>query len=211
MASQKIQIRRGTKAQLEAVTLDLGEFGWCVDDKELWIGNVGDINTLIGKEIADEGIVFGTDPVGINESIKTITFDKAMSSDNYALSLSLINTLDANPASYIYTITNKTTTGFTIILSSPLDTGNYSIDWVAIQPNIASVGLQGTNYEFYRLNNDHIGNPTEDCGIVIERGDQADARLRWNEQTDVWQIGTDIHMSNILTDDSNIDCGQFIV
>ena len=65
-------------------------------------------------------------------------------------------------------------------------------------------------YEYFRLNNDEAGTPTEDCGIVVERGTEADARLKWDETTDKWYAGDDNNMNEILTTDSVIDCGTFI-
>ena len=35
------------------------------------------------------------------------------------------------------------------------------------------------------------GNPTENAGIKIKRGDEADVQLRWNETTDKWQYTND--------------------
>ncbi len=31
--------------------------------------------------------------------------------------------------------------------------------------------------------------PSADAGIIVHRGTEADAELRWNETTDKWQIG----------------------
>lgn len=48
-----IQVRRGTKAQLDGITLAAGELGFTTDDqKELWVGD-GASNLLVGRVIMD--------------------------------------------------------------------------------------------------------------------------------------------------------------
>ena len=48
-----IQVRRGTKAQLDGITLAAGELGFTTDDeKELWVGD-GSNNLLVGRAILD--------------------------------------------------------------------------------------------------------------------------------------------------------------
>ena len=207
--SQKIQIRKGTKAQLDTITLDFAELGYCTDTKQLWVGN-GVGNTLIAKEIAEEGVQFGTTALASGDTSKTITYDKATNDTNYALFVNISNTVDTDPSLYAFAVTSKTTTGFEVSFSDPIDSDNYKIDWTIVQRNVISVGLQGTNYEYFRLNNDEAGTPTEDCGIVVERGTEADARLKWDETTDKWYAGDDNNMNEILTTDSVIDCGTFI-
>jgi len=41
------------------------------------------------------------------------------------------------------------------------------------------------------LNNDVTGTPSEDAGLEIERGDEVNVLLRWNETTDRWQFTND--------------------
>jgi hypothetical protein len=41
------------------------------------------------------------------------------------------------------------------------------------------------------LNSNATGSATENAGIEVERGDDANAELRWNETTDKWQIEID--------------------
>ena len=54
------------------------------------------------------------------------------------------------------------------------------------------------------LNSNATGSPTENAGIEVERGDSANAELRWNETTDKWQIEIDPDNNtyqNIATED----------
>lgn len=41
------------------------------------------------------------------------------------------------------------------------------------------------------LNSDATGNPTQNAGIEVERGDEANVQVRWNEGSDVWQFTND--------------------
>ncbi len=53
---------------------------------------------------------------------------------------------------------------------------------------------------FITLNsNVTAGAPVLDAGIQVSRGNQPNAELRWNETTDVWEIGTTGSVSEILT------------
>lgn len=54
------------------------------------------------------------------------------------------------------------------------------------------------------LNSNATGSPTENAGIEVERGDDANTELRWNETTDKWQIEIDPDNNtyqNIATED----------
>ena len=54
------------------------------------------------------------------------------------------------------------------------------------------------------LNSNATGSATENAGIEVERGDDANAELRWNETTDKWQIEIDPANNtyqNIATED----------
>ena len=51
-----------------------------------------------------------------------------------------------------------------------------------------------------RLNSDETGSPTQNAGLVVERGTSADVQFLWNETDDKWKVtenGTDFY--NLLT------------
>jgi len=50
------------------------------------------------------------------------------------------------------------------------------------------------------LNSDETGSPTVDAGIEIERGNQTNARLVWDEGTDRWQAGLNNNLKNIAVE-----------
>jgi hypothetical protein len=48
------------------------------------------------------------------------------------------------------------------------------------------------------LNNEVTGTPTEDAGLSIERGDEPDALLLWDEDNDEWVAGVEGDLSPLL-------------
>jgi hypothetical protein len=49
----------------------------------------------------------------------------------------------------------------------------------------------GTTSSTFTLNNDAAGVPTTDCQLEVERGDEDNVAIRWNEATDKWQYTND--------------------
>lgn len=49
----------------------------------------------------------------------------------------------------------------------------------------------GTTSPTFTLNRDAAGAPTEDCQLEVERGDEANTAIRWNEATQKWQYTND--------------------
>ena len=90
---------------------------------------------------------------------------------------------------------------------------NTSNGWV-IDIGGAALGWGVSNFKdnFITLNADvQSGTPSENCGMIVSRGDSNDAILQWNETSDKWQITTDgTNYYNILTTDdlSSIDHGN---
>lgn len=58
-----------------------------------------------------------------------------------------------------------------------------------------TTSVETTNTEIFdniiRLNAGHTGAPTLNAGIEVERGDETDVQLRWNENFQKWQITND--------------------
>jgi len=66
----------------------------------------------------------------------TVTFPTPQSSANYVILGQLVNTIDPDPEFQPITITNKTTTGCTLTWNMPLDSSNYSLDYM-IGPGVS--------------------------------------------------------------------------
>lgn len=63
---------------------------------------------------------------------QVVTFSTAYGTTNYRVTPSLENDTDVNPQFQPITITNKLTTGFTATWNAPLDSGNYSLNYLAL-------------------------------------------------------------------------------
>ena len=64
--------------------------------------------------------------------------------------------------------------------------GNLNVIGTVNSVNTTQINIEDNKV---RLNSNATGTPSADAGIVVERGDEADAELLWNETNDVWQIG----------------------
>jgi len=122
MANQTIQIRRGTNGQLNSTILGLAELGWCTDTKQLWVGD-GLSNKCIS---AQTGII----DIPFNSNTISVIFNSSFPNIMYSLGISLVNIVDSSPTCYSHIVTNKSTTGFTIKLSSLTDSENYKLEYI---------------------------------------------------------------------------------
>ena len=64
--------------------------------------------------------------------------------------------------------------------------GNLNVIGTVNSVNTTQINIEDNKV---RLNSNATGVPSADAGIVVERGDEPDAELLWNETYDVWQIG----------------------
>ena len=64
--------------------------------------------------------------------------------------------------------------------------GNLNVIGTVNSVNTTQINIQDNKV---KLNSNATGTPVADAGILVERGDEADAEILWNETSDVWQIG----------------------
>jgi len=74
----------------------------------------------------------GREALALNDSSKAVTFSTAFGDTNYSVSTMLNNTTDASPSIYPMIITNRTSTGFTVLFSGDIDSNNYELEWIAV-------------------------------------------------------------------------------
>lgn len=77
--SQKILLRRGTKTQLDAITLDTGELGFTTDTKEVFSGD-GSSNLLVGRALV--GLIANRPASGVSGRIYEATDEGKTYLDN---------------------------------------------------------------------------------------------------------------------------------
>jgi len=64
--------------------------------------------------------------------------------------------------------------------------GNLNVIGTVNSVNTTQINIEDNKV---KLNSNATGTPTADAGILVERGNEADAEILWNETSDVWQIG----------------------
>jgi len=79
------------------------------------------------------GIRGETDIAGVGISTVVITFAVAMANTDYSISVVLRNTVDSPVDTYGLVITAKTVNGFTVELSAPTLSANYTLEWAVIE------------------------------------------------------------------------------
>jgi len=106
-----------------------------------------EITTLSGSLQAELDTITGAGETGqyaipdATDSF-TVTFATAFAGISYDVVGTILNTTDANPAKYGYTITSTTMSGFNIELSDQTDSANYKFNWRAGDVYSTGEGLQ---------------------------------------------------------------------
>jgi len=59
-----------------------------------------------------------------------VPFSNVLSSSNYTTTVSLENTIDAEPSIYSTLVSNTTVSGFTVLFSGDMDSPNYKLNWI---------------------------------------------------------------------------------
>jgi hypothetical protein len=64
--------------------------------------------------------------------------------------------------------------------------GNLNVIGTVNSVNTTQINIEDNKV---KLNSNATGSPVADAGLLVERGNEADAEILWNETSDVWQIG----------------------
>lgn len=64
--------------------------------------------------------------------------------------------------------------------------GNLNVVGTVNSVNTTQINIEDNKV---KLNSNATGTPVADAGLLVERGNEADAEILWNETSDVWQIG----------------------
>ena len=86
------------------------------------------------------------------------------------------------------TVTVDGSTALTVDANGVTVAGNFTVSGTQTVVNSNTINLADN---IITLNSDHTGAPTQNAGLLVERGDEADAQLRWNEGTDKWTFTND--------------------
>jgi len=86
------------------------------------------------------------------------------------------------------TVTVDGSTALTVDATGVTVAGNFTVSGTQTVVNSNTINLADN---IITLNSDHTGAPSQNAGILVERGDEADVQLRWNEGSDKWTFTND--------------------
>ena len=86
------------------------------------------------------------------------------------------------------TVTVDGTTALAVTASGVVISGNMTVNGTTTTVNSNTIALADN---IITLNSDTVGVPTQNAGVEIERGDEANVQLRWNESALKWSFTND--------------------
>ena len=105
--------------------------------------------------------------------------------------------LSANGTGKVYVNDNAEVNGNLVV------GGNLTVSGTTTTVNSETISLADNIID---LNSNFTsGNPTENAGIKIKRGDSSDVQIRWNESSDVWQFTNDGSTYNNIAGKTELD------
>ena len=109
------------------ITAQLGQFALVLADNTVYVWD-GDSWELIGGQGNLLGHA-GSQAISSGSPTVSVVYPAAMPDLNYSLTLSITNTVDADPIYLIIVSTTKTVSGFTAEFNAPTDSANYVIEY----------------------------------------------------------------------------------
>ena len=86
------------------------------------------------------------------------------------------------------TVTVDGSTALTVDATGVVVAGNFTVSGTTTTVNSNTVAVADN---ILTLNSDVTGAPTQNAGIEVERGDEANTQIRWNEGSDTWTFTND--------------------
>jgi len=81
------------------------------------------------------------------------------------------------------TVTVDGSTALTVDANGVVVAGNFTVSGTTTSVNSNTINLADN---IITLNSDATGAPSQNAGIEVKRGDEANVQLRWNEGSDIW-------------------------
>jgi hypothetical protein len=146
--------------------------------------NFGDNIEMNGNKIVGLGAPSSANDAATKTYVDTAI--SAVSTSSIAQGNSNISVVDTGTGTV--TVTVDGSTALTVDSTGVTVAGNFTVSGTQTVVNSNTINLADN---IITLNSDHTGAPTQNAGLLVERGDEADAQLRWNEGTDKWTFTND--------------------
>ena len=144
----------------------------------------GDDVELNGNKVIGLGV-----PTANTDAATKLYVDSSIS----AISTSTISQGNSNIAvvdsgTGTVTVTVDGNTAMTVDASGVVVAGNFTVSGTTTTVNSNTVAIADN---ILTLNSDAAGTPTQNAGIEVERGDEANVQIRWNEGSQKWTFTND--------------------
>jgi len=182
--SGNVQLTTGASGVIQVgATLQIGS-GYNITDSAGIEVNFGDTIDMNGNKIVGLGA-----PSAANDATTKTYVDTAISNiSTNSIEQGNSNVTVTDSGSGTVTVSVDGSTALTVNASGVTVAGNLTVSGATttVESNTVSVADN-----ILTLNSDATGSPTQNAGIEVERGDEANVSVRWNEGSDVWQITND--------------------
>ncbi len=169
--------------------------------------------------LSGSGSLTSTDDIhiigGNNISLSKVSDDITFNSTDTLDSVTDRNPTTTNTVTVgILTVTNGAVVNDITVNTNAVVKGNLTIEGTTTTIDSTNLNI-GDNQ--IKLNYAHTGAPTQNAGLLVERGSSSDVEIRWNETDDKWQYtndGTtfkDLGSSAISAADGNVASKKKIV
>jgi hypothetical protein len=187
----------GRDLQTDGNKLDLIEAEADVTDAT----NVQAAGALMDSEVTNLAQVKAFDSSDYATAAQGSTADSALQNVVEDTTPQLGGNLDLN-SNDITGTGNINITGTLQTSSNAIIGGNLTVSGTTTSVNTETINLADNNIV---LNSNHTGAPTENAGITVERGTEADKVFQWNETTDLWETDDNFNVNGNITVTGTVD------